>query len=78
MLAIDRVMRAYASKHELSDRQAAFVREELAKIIDEITAAPRRAPVIFPEARDAVDLANAQQSAPKSVGAIEESSYFHT
>ena len=68
MSAIERVMRAYASKHELNDSQAAFVREELAKIIDEIKTAPRSAPVMFPEARDAVHPGNAQQRAPESVG----------
>jgi hypothetical protein len=52
MSVVDRVMRAYASKHDLTGRQAAFVREEIAKFIVELTAAPRRPPMMFPEADD--------------------------
>jgi hypothetical protein len=47
--AIDRVMRAYASKYELNSSQAVFVRSELSKFIDELMVSSRRAPMMFPE-----------------------------
>jgi hypothetical protein len=53
MSAVDRVMRAYASKHDLTERQAAFVREEISRFIDELTASHRRPPMMFPETNDA-------------------------
>jgi len=46
MSAIDRVMRAYASKHDLKPSQAALVRDELAKFIDELMTGSRRAPMM--------------------------------
>jgi hypothetical protein len=49
MSAIDRVMRAYASKHILKPGQAALVREELAKFIDELMTGSRPAPVVLPK-----------------------------
>ena len=50
MSAIDRVMRAYASKHALSPNQAAFVRAELSKCIDELMGGSRRVPTMLPDA----------------------------
>jgi hypothetical protein len=41
MAVVDRVMRAYASKHDLNPSQAAFVRNELSKIINELMAGSR-------------------------------------
>ena len=48
--AIDRVMRAYASKHALNPHQAAFVRAELSKIIDELMEDRKCAPTMHPDA----------------------------
>lgn len=50
MSAIDRVMRAYASKHSLSPNQAAFVRAELSKFIDELMGGSGRVPTMPPDA----------------------------
>lgn len=41
MSAIDRIMRAYASKHELNPEQAALVRSELSGFIDELMSDKR-------------------------------------
>ena len=46
MAAIDRVMRAYASKHELSPAQAAFVRQALAEFIEQLKTRPWREPPV--------------------------------
>jgi len=56
MSAIERVMKAYASKHDLSPKQAALVRAELSAFIGELRSGigqprscERRDPVMLPE-----------------------------
>lgn len=49
MSAIERVMKAYASKHDLSERQAAWVRLELSAFITELKSRKRREPTMLPE-----------------------------
>jgi hypothetical protein len=46
MAAIDRVMRAYASKYELNPTQAAFVRKELSEFIEQLKTRPWRDPPV--------------------------------
>ena len=41
MSAIDRVMRAYASKHDLNPEQTAIVRSELSRFIEELMSGKR-------------------------------------
>ena len=72
MSAIDRVMRAYASKHDLKPTQAALVRDELAKFIDELMTGSRRAPMMFPETVRGSDNGSAQQRMPEAVVGIGE------
>jgi hypothetical protein len=62
MAAIDRVMRAYASKHVLEPSKAALVRVELAKFIDELLTGSRLA-----ETTRGSDIGAAQQSIPAAV-----------
>ena len=62
MSAINRVMRAYASKHVLEPSKAALVRVELAKFIDELLTGSRRA-----ETMGGSDIGAAQQSMPDAV-----------
>jgi hypothetical protein len=47
--AIERVMKAYTSKHDLNAEQAVRVRLELANFIDELMSMARREPTMFPE-----------------------------
>jgi hypothetical protein len=68
MPIIDRVMRAYASKHTLTSNQAAFVRGELSKFIDELMAGTRRTPMMFPETSAGADPRPARQPTSESVG----------
>ena len=42
MKTVDRVMRAYLTTRKLTDEQAAFVRAEIAKFIDELMAKTTR------------------------------------
>ncbi len=42
MSVIERIMKAYASKHELNPEQATLVRVELSRFIDELTSGQRR------------------------------------
>lgn len=53
MSAVDRVMRAYASKHDLNPSQASYVRKELSKIIDAFMA--DSPPVDSPDKGDTAD-----------------------
>ena len=55
MSTVDRIMRAYASKHDLSPSQAVFVRDEISKFIDELMTEPRRAPAILPQSASGPD-----------------------
>jgi hypothetical protein len=48
MSIVDRVMRAYVSKHDLSPAQATFVRAELSKFIDELMGRPVQASIAAP------------------------------
>ena len=49
MSAIERVMKAYTSKHDLSAAQAALVRLELSNFIAELMSRTRRDPTMLPE-----------------------------
>jgi hypothetical protein len=49
MSALSRVMKAYSSKHQLSSAQAAFVRDELSKFIEELMSKHCREPSMLPE-----------------------------
>jgi hypothetical protein len=51
MPAIDRVMRAYTSKHELNAEQATLVRLELSNFIGELMSRVPREPTMLPEKR---------------------------
>ena len=46
MAAIDRVIRAYASKYEVSPAQAAFVRKALAEFIEHLKTRPWKEPPV--------------------------------
>jgi hypothetical protein len=71
MSAIDRVMRAYASKRDLNPSQAALVRDELSKFIEELMAGPRRPPMMFPETNGAVGNRDKRQKTTESVDSGE-------
>lgn len=45
MKTIDRVMKAYSEKHQLTDAQAVFVREELSIFIEELQFGRAAGPV---------------------------------
>jgi hypothetical protein len=49
MSAIERIMKAYASKHDLNVEQAARVRAELSSFIGELMSGMRREPTMLPE-----------------------------
>ena len=44
MSLIERVMKAYASKHDLNPEQARLVRTELSRFVQELTAAKPQEP----------------------------------
>ena len=69
-VAIDRVMTAYSSKHDITPSQAAFVRDQISKFIDELMTEPWRAPMMFPETETGgdPDPRTEQQRTPESAG----------
>jgi hypothetical protein len=50
MSAIDRIMRAYSSKHRLNEDQFALVHAELSAFITELMSGKRRQPALVPAA----------------------------
>jgi hypothetical protein len=55
MPAIERIMKAYASKHELNPEQATLVRVELSRFIDELTSGKRPEPTLVPDMKDSAE-----------------------
>jgi hypothetical protein len=53
MSVIERVMKAYASKYDLTQEQAAKVRLELSNFINELTSIKRCEPTMLPEMENA-------------------------
>jgi hypothetical protein len=49
---IERIMKAYASKHDLNPEQAARVRAELLSFIGELMSGMRREPTMLPERKN--------------------------
>jgi len=72
MSTIDRVMRAYASKHALTPSQAAFVRTELSDFIGEPASRRRRDPTMFNEARKGVAPRTSKAAAECRSGASQK------
>jgi len=68
MSAIERVMKAYASKHDLNPEQAMLVRAELSKFVNELRDG-RRPPTLFSEnaRRDASSACRATISGHQTV-----------
>jgi hypothetical protein len=52
MSAIERVMKAYASKYDLNSEQAARVRAELSHFVDELMSGKRREPTMLPDMKN--------------------------
>jgi hypothetical protein len=49
MSAVERVMKAYSSKHDLNAEQAVLVRAEISRFIGQLMSGKRREPTMLPE-----------------------------